>query len=58
MSPVALRNNPVAFQWQSDIRVAKLQSIGLIGLDFGPSGTGLVSVAPEWQSDNPLDSGT
>ena len=48
MSPVALRNNPVAVQWQSDIQVAKRQSIGLIDRDFGLSGTGLVSLAQEW----------
>ena len=45
MNPVALASDRVAVQWQSDIQVAKWQSIGLIGLDFGPSGTGLVSVA-------------
>ena len=48
MSPVALENDPVAVQWQSDIQVAKWQSIGLIGRDFGLSGTGSVSVAQEW----------
>ena len=48
MNPVALENDPVAVQWQSDTQVAKWQSIGLIGIDFGLSGTGLVSVAQEW----------
>ena len=48
MSPVALRNNPVAVQWRTDIQVAKWQSIGPIGLYFGLSGPGLVRVAQDW----------
>ena len=42
MSPVALENDPVALQWQSDTKVAMWQSIGLIGPDFGLSDTGFV----------------
>ena len=52
MSPVALENDPVAVQWQSDIQVAKWQSIGPIDLDFGLSGTGLVRVAQDWSEWN------
>ena len=52
MSPVALESDPVAVQWQSDIQVAKWQSIGPIGLDFGLSGTGLVRVAQDWSEWN------
>ena len=52
MSPVALESDPVAVKWLSDIQVAKCQYTGLIDLDFGLSGTGLVRVAQDWSEWN------